>query len=84
MTDIDCGGDYINALIMDRMLLDQKKKYQVIMKQQNKEIAKLKRTVGTLYNAIKFLKTTNENCAEKISQFRDKLLTAKIIIITDC
>ena len=84
MTDIDCGGDYINALIMDRMLLDQKKKYQVIVKQQNKEIAKLKRTVDTLYNAIKFLKTTNEkqhkeHCAKLCDQEKELRVIAKIL-----
>ena len=60
MTDLDVGGEYINVFIMDRMLMDQKKKYQFIMEQQNKEIDKLKRTVIKLDNKIKFLKITNE------------------------
>ena len=27
MVDLDVGGDYINVLIMDRMLMDQKKNF---------------------------------------------------------
>ena len=61
MVDLDVGGDYINVLIMDRMLMDQKKKFQYIMEQQNKKIAKLKRTVGELNNKIEFLEAKNEN-----------------------
>ena len=53
MADLDCGGDYINVLIMDRMLMDQKKHFRIIMEQQNKKITKLKRTV-------EFLEATNE------------------------
>ena len=58
--DIDCGGDYINVIVMERTLMNQKKKFQFIMEQQNKKIAKLKRTVGKLNNTIEFLKATNE------------------------
>jgi len=57
MEDLD---DYINALILDRMLKDQKKKIQYIMEKQNKKIAKLKRTVGKLNNTIEFLEAKNE------------------------
>ena len=60
MVDLDVGGDYINVLIMDRMLMDQKKKFQYIMEQQNKKITKLKRTVGELNNKIEFLESKNE------------------------
>ena len=60
MADIDCYGDYINAFIMERTLMNQKKKFQFIMEQQNKKIAKLKRTVGKLNNTIGFLKSLHE------------------------
>ena len=60
MADLEVGGDYVNVLIMERMLMDQKKQFQYIMEQRNKRIAKLKRTVGKLNNTIEFLEAKNE------------------------
>ena len=61
MTDLDVSGEYINVLIMDRSNVDgSKEKFQFIMEQQNKKIAKLKLTVGKLNNKIEFLKSKNE------------------------
>ena len=54
------GGDYVNVLIMERMLMDQKKQFQYIMEQRNKKLVKLKHKVGKLKNTIEFLKAENE------------------------
>ena len=84
MVDLDVGGDYINVLIMDRMLMDQKKKFQYIMEQQNKKIAKLKRTVGELNNKIEFLEAKNEkqrkeHCVNLCDQEEEFRVIAKIL-----
>ena len=84
MTDLDGGGEYINALIMDRMLMDQKKNFQFIMEQQNKKIDKLKRTVGKLNNKIEFLKAKNEkqhkeHCVKLCDQEKEFRVIAKIL-----
>lgn len=84
MTDLDVGGEYINVLIMDRMLMDQKKKFQYIMEQQNKKIAKLKRTVGELNNKIEFLEAKNEkqrkeHCVKLCDQEEEFRVIAKIL-----
>ena len=88
MVDLDVGGDYINVLIMDRMLMDQKKKFQYIMEQQNKKIAKLKRTVGELNNKIEFLKAKNEkqrkeHCVKLCDQEEEFRVIANILRETD-
>ena len=84
MVDLDVGGDYINVLIMDRMLMDQKKKFQYIMEQQNKKIAKLKRTVGELNNKIEFLEAKNEkqrkeHCVKLCDQEEEFRVIANIL-----
>lgn len=61
MADLEVGGDYVNVLIMERMLMDQKKQYQYIMEQRNKKLVKLKHKVGKLKNTIEFLKATAKN-----------------------
>ena len=78
MTDLDVGGEYINVLIMDRMLMDQKKHFQIILEQQNKKIAKLKRTV-------EFLESTNEkqhkeHCVKLCDQEKEFRVIAKILM----
>ena len=77
MADLDAGGEYVNVLIMERMLMDQKKHFQIIMEQQNKKITKLKRTV-------EFLEATNEkqhkeHCAELCDQEKEFRVIAEIL-----
>ena len=84
MTDLDADGEYIHVLIMDRMLMDQKKKFQYIMEQQNKKIAKLKRTVGELNNKIEFLESKNEkqrkeHCVKLCDQEEEFRVIVKIL-----
>ena len=84
MVDLDCGGDYINVIVMERTLMNQKKKFQFIMEHQNKKIAKLKRTVRELNNTIGFLKATNEkqhkeHCVKLCDQEKEFRVIAKIL-----
>ena len=84
MADLEVGGDYVNVLIMERMLMDQKKKFQFIMEQQNKKIAKLKHKVGKLNNKIEFLKAKNEkqhkeHCVKLCDQEKEFRVIAKIL-----
>ena len=66
---------------MDRMLMDQKKKFQYIMEQQNKKIAKLKRTVGELNNKIEFLEVKNEKQRkEHCVKLRDQEEEFRVIV----
>ena len=84
MADLEVGGDYVNVLIMERMLMDQKKQFQYIMEQRNKRIAKLKRTVGKLNNTIEFLEAKNEkqhkeHCVKLCDQVKEFREIAKIL-----
>jgi len=53
-------GGLVNTHCMDRALLAQKKKYELIIMRQSKEIVKLNFTVGKLCSKIKFLQDMNE------------------------
>ena len=77
MTDLDVGGEYINVLIMDRMLMDQKKNFQIIMEQQNKKIDKLKHTVEFL--EVMNEKQHKEHCVELCDQEKEFRVIAKIL-----
>ena len=77
-------GGLVNTHCMDRALLDQKKKYQLMIRRQSKEIVKLNLTVVKLCSKIKILQDRNEKqhkerCDELCDQKTELLQIAMIL-----
>ena len=77
-------GGLVNTHCMDRALLVQKKKYELMIMRQSKDIVKLNFTVGELCRKIKFLQDMNakhhkERCDGLCDQKKELLQIAIIL-----